>query len=66
MKSDGQGIAEILASGQAPGFDQKQVDERDPDRAVPRALKQLDNRTVNRMVKESGFSVNQYKKIWNV
>lgn len=59
-------IAEIIASGQAPGFDQKRKSERDPDRAVPNAFKSLSNRDVNKFVKESGFSVNHVKRVWEM
>jgi hypothetical protein len=59
-------LKEILASGQAPGIDTKTTDDRGVDRAVPRALKQLGNNDVNKMVKESGFSVNHFKRVWGL
>ncbi len=59
-------LAEILASGKPPGFDTKSVSERDPDRAVPRAFKELSNDKVNKFVKETGFSVNHVKRVWNM
>lgn len=34
--------------------------------AVPRALKALDNGTVNQMVKHSGFSVDKFKEVWGL
>ena len=59
-------IQEIITSGQAPGFDTKRNADRSPEAAVPRALKQLSNDQVNKMVKESGFSVNHFKRVWDV
>lgn len=59
-------LREILASGIAPGFDTKANDERSPEKAVPRALKQLDGNQVRKMVRESGFSVNHFKKVWDL
>ena len=59
-------IKEIIESGQAPGFDTKRHSDRSPEEAVPRALKSLDNNAVNKMVKESGFSVNHFKRVWRL
>ena len=59
-------LKEILASGQAPGIDTKQTDDRGVDQAVPRALKQLGNKDVNTMEKESGCSVNHFKRVWGL
>lgn len=59
-------IAEIIESGKAPGFDQKQKSERDPDRAVPRAFKSLSNDQVRKFTRESGFSVDHVKRVWEM
>ena len=42
------------------------LEESCADAAVPRALKALDNQTVHKMVKESGFSVNKFKEVWGL
>lgn len=59
-------IAEIIESGKPPGFDLKTKDERDPDRAVPRAFKQLSSGDVRKFVKETGFSVDHVKRVWEM
>ena len=59
-------LAEIIESGKAPGFDLKTKSERDPDRAVPRAFKQLSNRDVTKFVKETGFTVDHVKRVWEM
>ncbi len=55
----------IIAPGHG-GVDRKLVSEGDADRAVPRALRQLTNNQVNNMVKESGFSLDHFRKTWAV
>lgn len=55
----------ILAPGHG-GIDRKLVSEGDADRAVPRALKQLTNRQANQMIKESGFSLDHFRKTWDL
>ncbi len=55
----------IIAQGHG-GVDRKLVSEGDADRAVPRALRQLTNNQVNNMVKESGFSLDHFRKTWAV
>lgn len=55
----------MISSGHG-GVDRKLCSEGNPDRAVPRALKQLSNEQVNTMVKESGFSLDHYKRVWEV
>lgn len=60
-------LAEILESGRAPGFAGIAVDERSPEKSVPRALKQIEaTRSGNSIAKEMGFSVNHIKRIWGI
>ena len=59
-------LQEILSTGQAPGLNTNSPSDRDPDKAVPRAFKSLSNNDVNKFVKESGFSVNHVKRVWQM
>ncbi len=55
-------IQEIIDSGKAPGFDQKSKDEGWADKAVPRALKQLEGQIGAREIaRQAGFSVNTFE-----
>lgn len=42
------------------------VDEASADGQVPKGLKALTNNQVNAMVKESGFSRDKFKEVWNL
>lgn len=42
------------------------VCEHSADYQVPRGLKALSNNQVNEMVKESGFSRDKFKQLWNL
>lgn len=59
-------ILEIIATGQAPGFNTKLISERDVDRAAPRALKSLSTTDENKLIKQSGFSKNHIKRTWGL
>lgn len=59
-------LADILRTGKAPGFDTKTVSERDPDKAVPRAFKQLSGNQVRQFVRQSGFTVDHVKRTWQM
>lgn len=48
------------------GTSSDRVDPLTADAQVPNALKALDGNTVNHMVKESGFSVDKFKEVWNL
>ena len=59
-------IAEIIASGKAPGF-KGSKDPTSPDVAIPRALKQLEQtQSAGSIARQAGFSVKQLKKTWNI
>ena len=61
------GLAEILATGIAPGFNTKAVDGALPEKAVPKAFKDLENKhSADRIARDAGFSVKQIKRIWNI
>lgn len=60
------GLKTILETGKAPGMRLNTPDERSPEGAVPCALKQLSNGDVRKMTRESGFSVDHFKRTWNV
>lgn len=41
-------------------------DPSEPEQAVPRALRQMEEKMpAHEIVRESGFTVEQYKRIWN-
>ena len=48
------------------GTSSSPVDPRTAVGSVPKALKSLSNNEVNGMVKESGFSVDKYKRVWDM
>lgn len=56
----------VVAAPGHGGVDRKLVSERDPDRAVPRAFTQLSNNDVHKFVKESGFSIDHVKRVWQM
>jgi hypothetical protein len=61
------GLAEILRTGKAPGFNQKTLDPGHPRRAIPRALKELEqHETASRIARAAGFGVNKLKKVWKI
>jgi hypothetical protein len=60
-------LAEILRTGKAPGFNLKTLDPGSPDRAIPRALKELEqHEPASRIAKGAGFSVDRLKKVWKI
>lgn len=60
-------LAEILATGRAPGFNLKSGDPTNPEQAVPKAFKDLEQTMpADRIAKECGFSVKRIKKIWDI
>jgi hypothetical protein len=61
------GLAEILRTGKPPGFNLKTLDPGHPRKAIPRALKQLEQTVpASRISKDAGFSVNRLKKVWKI
>lgn len=60
-------LAEILRTGQAPGFRTGATDPTLPEKAVPKAFRQLEQtQSASKIARDSGFSVKQIKKIWNI
>lgn len=59
-------LSEILRLGKAPGMNTNAPSERDPDRTVPKAFKSLSGNDVKKFVRESGFSVDHVKRVWNM
>ena len=60
-------LAEILKSGIAPGMNLRTVDPTLPEKAVPKAFRDLEQKHgASKIAKEAGFSINQIKRIWNM
>lgn len=60
-------LAEILASGQPPGFAGVHPDPQGPDAAIPRALKQMEEKQSARdIARGAGWSVDTLKRTWNM
>lgn len=60
-------LAEILRTGRAPGVNTKAGDPHVPAQAVPRAFKDLEQTVpASKIARDSGFSVRQIKRIWNM
>ena len=60
-------LREILVTGRAPGFNTKATDPTGPDRAVPKAFKDLEQKQDARSIaKAAGFSVKRIKEIWKM
>lgn len=60
-------LAEIIQSGQAPGYPQGLKSPQCADVAVPRAFKELEQtKSASAIAKQCGFSVNKIKKIWDI
>lgn len=61
------GLKSILASGRAPGFSGVATDPQGPDAAIPRALKQLEEKHSARAIAQrAGYSVETLKRVWKV
>lgn len=61
------GLVEICRTGIAPGARFRGgMEESDVDVMAPRAIKMLDNKTQNKLIRESGFSRDHIKKVWNI
>ena len=41
-------------------------DERDPDNAVPRALRSMPTTEENKFIRESGFSASHVRRVWEL
>jgi hypothetical protein len=42
------------------------LEENDVDVMAPRAIKMLDSKTQNKLIKESGFSQSHIKRVWGL
>lgn len=47
-----------------PNF--KAIDPGDPDMAVPRALRSLSTQDENKFIRESGFSKDHTRRVWEL
>lgn len=60
-------LAEILRTGRPPGMRTGVIDPTLPERAVPKAFKDLEQtQSAAKIARDSGFSVKQIKRIWNM
>lgn len=60
-------IAEILKSGQAPGFRLGAPDPNSADVAAPRGLREMERMMgTSRLERELGMPAKKLKKIWNI
>ena len=60
-------LSEIIKLGIAPGFNTKTIDPSLPEKAVPRAFKNLEQtNSASKIARDSGFSVKAIKRIWNM
>jgi len=60
-------LHEILRTGVAPGMNLKSGDPTLPEKAVPKAFRDLEQKHgASRIAREAGFSVKQIKRIWNM
>ena len=60
-------LAEILATGRAPGFNLKQVDPSNVDMAMPRALKEMENKLgTSELIRRMDLPAKKLKKIWDI
>lgn len=60
-------IAEILATGRAPGFKGGFKDPTSADQAIPAALKKLEQtHSAAKIARDAGFSINTLKKTWGI
>jgi hypothetical protein len=60
-------LAEIIKLGIAPGCNTKAIDPSLPEKAVPRAFKELEQtQGSSKISRDSGFSVKAIKRIWNM
>ena len=60
-------LAEIIKTGKPPGFHQNVLDPQSADRAIPRALRELEQtHSARRIAKDAGWTVNQLKETWKV
>lgn len=60
-------LSEILETGVAPGFNTKAIANDLPEKSVPKAFKDLEQKMpADRIARDAGFSVKQIKKIWNM
>ena len=60
-------LAEIIRTGCAPGYRTGAIDPTLPERAVPKAFKDLEQKdSASKIARDCGFSVKQIKKIWNI
>lgn len=60
-------LAEIIETGIAPGFNTKAIDPQLPEKAVPKAFKDLEHQhSADKIARDARFSVKQIKRIWNM
>lgn len=60
-------LAEIIKTGLAPGFNTRAIDPTLPEKAVPKAFKDLEQKdSASKIARDSGFTVKQIKKIWKM
>lgn len=60
-------LAEIIRTGQPPGFRTGATDPTLPEKAVPKAFKDLEQKdSAAKIARDSGFSVKQIKRIWKI
>lgn len=60
-------LAEIIKTGCAPGFRTGAIDPTLPEKAVPKAFKDLEQKdSADKIARDSGFTVKQIKRIWNM
>lgn len=57
----------MLRARKPPGVAGQRLDPQSPDAAIPRALRQLEEKQSARAIaREAGWSVNQLKQAWNL
>lgn len=60
-------LSEILSSGRAPGFNTKAKAPDSADVAIPRALRQMEEKHgAKKIARDAGYSVNQLKQTWSM